>query len=311
MRAILYDAKGQDRDVDLGSTNLSTLGTDQLLWIITSPEEASATLMPEDISRAVLSRRYAQALELRERSYEFSLPVLKRAENDGSEIRFVVGTTWLLTICDPTPDYMSRFLEMDEGENLRGRLSPTALAAALILEHLNVYKGDLIAVEKAIDKLDETVLRAREKRAPLSTLAVLRRRVSSLRANLSEMGEVVQAFNRPDFKEHIGGADAAHFKQIQYVFDRLEDMVARVREAIVSSYDLYDTRVSQDTNRLIKALTIITVMTGVIGAVAGIFGMNFDLPFEHTGMTGFIAVTAAMLIAALAVLVVSLWRRWF
>ncbi|MEI9905309.1 MAG: hypothetical protein WDN06_16180 [Asticcacaulis sp.] len=52
-------------------------------------------------------------------------------------------------------------------------------------------------------------------------------------------------------------------------------------------------------------------MTGIIGAVAGIFGMNFDTPFAHTGVSGFITVTAAMAASAIAFIGLAVWRKWF
>jgi hypothetical protein len=46
--------------------------------------------------------------------------------------------------------------------------------------------------------------------------------------------------------------------------------VARARETIIGSFDPYTTRVAQETNQLVKALTIATVVTGVIGCAARI-----------------------------------------
>ena len=63
-------------------------------------------------------------------------------------------------------------------------------------------------------------------------------------------------------------------------------------------------------SQLLKALTIATVITGIVGAVAGVFGMNFDTPIPHTGMNGFLLVTGGMLFASVALVAVALWRRW-
>jgi len=57
-------------------------------------------------------------------------------------------------------------------------------------------------------------------------------------------------------------------------------------------------------------LTIATVITGVIGAVAGIFGMNFDTPVAHSGLPGFLIVTGAMIAASMTIVFLAIWRRW-
>jgi Mg2+ and Co2+ transporter CorA len=57
-------------------------------------------------------------------------------------------------------------------------------------------------------------------------------------------------------------------------------------------------------------LTIATVITGVIGAVAGVFGMNFDTPIAHSGLHGFLLITGTMIAVSVGIVGVALWRRW-
>ena len=49
------------------------------------------------------------------------------------------------------------------------------------------------------------------------------------------------------------------------MFERLEDDIARARETMIGSFELYASRVAQDTNQLVKVLTVATVITGIIG----------------------------------------------
>jgi len=317
LTCVLFDATGKDRQIDLAAADLDAIEAEQLLWVDgTAAEVAAAKGLPGPMRDAGIRDVMAagagsRGVEVGEHAYQFAILHPAARSTDGAEhIAFFVGDNWLLTLSDPRPAFMDRFLAADEGESLRGRLSASALVAAVLLDLLSEYRSDLVGIDKAIDKLDETILRAREKRTPLKTLAVLRRRVSHVRLTLSAFANVVHALNRPDFLTQVEPGDAAYFKQLRYTLDRLEDMAARVRETIVNSFDLYDTRVSQDTNQLIKALTIVTVVTGIIGAVAAIFGMNFDIPIEHTGTRGFWLAIDGMVVSALAVLALAIWRRW-
>ncbi len=312
VRCVLYDAAGHDREIDDVDIDLDQLGDDQLLWLDGAADQLKALPdLPAPMREALARPAPLQAVEVHEHDYRFCLTYpAHRGEAETETIRFIAGSNWLLTLCDARPDFMERFVADDRGETLKGRMSASALVVALLLDHLSDYRADIVGIDKAIDKLDETILRSREHRAPLKTLAVLRRRISILRLTISDIGTVVQALNRPDFLAHIDEADAGHFRQLRYTFDRLEDTVGRVRETIVSSFDLYDTRVSQDTNQLIKALTIVTVVTGIVSALAGIFGMNFDIPLEHSGLHGFVLVTSGMVISSLMLLGLAAWRRW-
>ena len=312
LTCVLFDATGKDRQIELKATDLHALEPEQLLWIDGTPAEIGAAAgLPAPMRDAMAGGADSRGVEVSERFYQFAILHPGPRNSDGAEhIAFFVGDNWLLTLSDPRPAFMDRFLAADEGESLRGRLSASALVAAVLLDLLSDYRADLVGIDKAIDKLDETILRAHEKRAPLKTLAVLRRRVSHVRLTLSEFANIAHALNRPDFLTHVDASDASYFKQLRYTFERLEDMAARVRETIVNSFDLYDTRVSQDTNQLIKALTIVTVVTGIVGAVAAVFGMNFDIPIEHTGTRGFWLAIDGMAASALAVLGLAVWRRW-
>jgi hypothetical protein len=297
LTCVLFDAAGRDRQIDPGESDLDALQSDQLLWVDGPAAEVKAANLPTAMREALVARPCTQGVEVSEGLYQFPVPHPSAKASDTAEaICFFVGENWLLTLSDPRPEFMDRFLDADGGETLKGLLSE--------------YRAELVSIEKGIDKLDETILRAREHRAPLKTLAVLRRRVSHARVTLSDFANLVHALNRPDFLTHVDADDTAYFAQLRYTFDRLEDMAARVRETIVNSFDLYDTRVSQDTNQLIKALTVVTVVTGIVGAVASVFGMNFDIPIEHTGVRGFWFAIDGMVISALAVLGFAVWRRW-
>ncbi|MGZ3306690.1 MAG: CorA family divalent cation transporter [Asticcacaulis sp.] len=309
---MLYDAVGHDSDVDAENIDLAALGENQLLWIAGARTDIEgAKALPAEIIDAVRRAAGATGLEISDAFYAFVVPAsVQRAASDLPLITFVVGASWLVTLANARPAFMDRFLETDIGETLKGKMTPSALAAALILEHLTDYRSEVAAVDKAIDALDDTIMRAREKRAPLKTLAVLRRRVANLRSTLGELGGLIHALTRPDFLAHIDDADAVHFQHLSRTHERMEDMVVRARETVIGSFDLYATRVAQDTNQLVKALTIATVVTGIIGAIAGIFGMNFDIPFDHSGFTGFMFVVAVMVVSSAGVLTVAIWRRW-
>ena len=311
LTCVLFDAAGKDRQIDPGESDLDALQSDQLLWVDGPAAEIKAANLPAAMREALANRPCTHGVEVSETLYQFPVPHPSAKASDNAEaICFFVGENWLLTLSDPRPDFMDRFLDADGGETLKGKMSASALVAAVLLDLLSEYRAELVSIEKGIDKLDETILRAREKRAPLKTLAVLRRRVSHVRVTLSDFAPLVHALNRPDFLTHVDADDAGYFAQLRYTFDRLEDMAARVRETIVNSFDLYDTRVSQDTNQLIKALTVVTVVTGIVGAVASVFGMNFDIPVEHTGLRGFWYAIDGMVISSLAILGFAVWRRW-
>jgi Mg2+ and Co2+ transporter CorA len=312
LKVVLYNATGHDEELSGDKVNFKTLGKDQLLWIAGSESAVEGLkVLPDEIREALDSEPGPTNLEIFDSCYRFFVPVPDVKGAKAGTFLFIVGKACLVTVSKARPAFMDRFVDTDRGETLNGSLTPSALAATLLSEHLDDYRVAIASIDREIDKLDEAILGARETRTPLKTLATLRRRVSTLRANLGDTGSTVHALTRPDFLAHIDACDHSHFESISRTVDRLDDGIARARETIIGSFDLYTTRVAQETNQLVKCLTIATVITGIVGCAAGIFGMNFDTPFFHTGVSGFLVVTATMVVTSLVILSIAIWRRWF
>lgn len=308
IRSILYDAAGHDRECRLSEVNFADLGEDQLLWVdVSGAEQALQGGLPEPLKDALPGVDEIKELQLFDGFYRFGLPCPDQPE---ACLQFVVGPTWVVTAGKRRPRFFDEFIEGDRGETLKGKMTPTAFMAALLLRHLDEFREEIATVDASIDKLDETILRGREKRSPLLTLAALRRKLSALRGLLGDQRSVIHALVVPDFLAHVDESNREFLIEVNRMFERLEDDVIRARETVIGSFELYASRVAQDTNQLLKVLTIATVITGVVGAVAGVFGMNFDTPLSHSGLQGFLVVTGVMLAASLAIVVIAFWRRW-
>lgn len=318
VQAFLYDSQGQDSEVELSGATLASVGEHQLLWIDLARSERKAVAaaadildLPPEAVGLIQQPPDPSRLDKFEEHIQFSLPLPPKPGRPMAErLDFLIGETWLLTVRDGEVEFLEKFREQDKGETLTGNLTPAALAASLLDWHLEAFHAALSAIEVAIDGIDENVLQSKEKRPPLSTLAAMRRRVSRLREALSEHRPIIHGLLRPDVHSIAQVPAAEHYQRLEAHFDRVEDGLKRVTESVVSSFDLYATRTAQDTNRLIRALTLITVITGFIGAIAGVFGMNFDAPFAHSGMFGFEIVTGTMVGLSVLVIVVAIWRKW-
>jgi len=73
------------------------------------------------------------------------------------------------------------------------------------------------------------------------------------------------------------------------------DLSTIYKEVIMGTRDLFNTMVSNKLNAVMKTLTVITLVLSVPLLVAGIYGMNVDLPMD-THQYGFIFVCALMIV---------------
>ena len=307
----LFDADGNDQKVELAAVNFGKLGASQLVWLdLVDEETAGMSNLPVDLAEVRQRMVDDDEIVLWDDYYALRYPVALGREDGNQTMLLVIGPSWLITIEPERPKLFDRFIEHDSGKTLKGNLSSTAFAASLLTRFFDDSHSQLAAIERHIDLLDEDILRSRERRAPLAKLAVLRTRLAILRQRHGRQRQMVYRLGRPDFRTQIDQEDHTTLTELRISADRLDDEIARVRDAIVGSFDLYAARVGNDTNQLLKTLTVITVVTGIMGAVAGVFGMNFATPLAQMGLTAFLVVVGSTMAFSIGVVALALFRKW-
>lgn len=327
-RAFLYDADGQDEELPFPD-RLPDLEERQLLWV---------DVVGRD--RATLARIKALfdlgAAPARDLAGEGSCPLLNRhgqyfhcaiaaiADRERPEgvdrrppelktvrLDLIIGRNWLITVADAEIGFLSEFREEDRGRTLLGVLSSASLAAALLDMHLTRFLSGLAEVENFVDSLDIKILAARPRDNDLlAEVLEGRRLIAALRRELAPQRTVFYGLSRPDFSLVSDAEASAHFSALERRFERAVDTIEHARELVQGSFDLFTTQLAEATNTLIRRLTFLSLALGGIGAVAGIFGMNFQTPYTNAGVVGFWMVIAALGIAVLASAVVARWRKW-
>lgn len=297
VRAVLLDADGVDREIE-PLEDVASIPDKQIYWLIVAGTDGDLPHPVEDLDRSFIRRGGVLVEDAR---FSLSLPAVpNEAGHSEDTMILIVGRNWLVTLSDRPMPLTEQYLDADTGQTLKGSLTATALAVSLLMAHFDEFHEHLAAIEQRLDVLDEQVFRSRQKHDPLNTLAVLRRHTARLRSIISDHRRTIAALDRPDFGPAVVESDREHLSHLAEAYRRLVDTVDRTRDTVLSSYDLYATRVAQNTNRLLQRLTVITVGIGLIGALAGIFGMNFSLamfkPEANTfpivaGLMGAIALT--------------------
>jgi magnesium transporter len=324
--AFLYDAEGEDREVSL-LEGLPDLAEQHLLWIdITGREpselERMQRMLDLDSRTAATLRQKHRTMLLSDYGKYLQFDIACLAITDladlniprvpGSQtIDFVVGEKWFLTVHDEEGFFFKDFREQERGETLIGNLSPAAFVAALLDWHLTVFLDVMTRFQSFVDGLDVRMLSGKPIGNELLAQVVAGRRyVSSLRRMLAPQRTVFYGLSRPDFTLIAASNAVEHFQSLERRFERTLDAIDHGRELMQGSFDLFDTRVAESTNVLIRRLTFVSVMLGVIGAVAGVFGMNFETPYTATGSTGFWIVVGCLGLFIVTSAIFSRWKGW-
>ena len=324
VRAMLFDADGRDRAVDAETVAISTLNSHQLLWIDVEDDEAHdadavlaqlATQLELGDGAAALLQDLGDGAQLRNFG-EWFLAEAVAVEHEG-ELRFrgrglaiVCGHNFVLSLHRGPIGFLDELRDRERADSHIGALSAESFTASLFGWLVDSYLQAVTDFEAAVDRLEVSVMASRVHRECLPELAQLRRGASRLRRMLAPHRHVFAALARPDFRPDAEGAADKHFRALDQRFERAMDAVENARDLVVGSFELLATRSAERTNDTMRALTFVTVLLGSLAVMAGVLGMNFQVPLFDTGMRGFwIAIGSMAGIAAVAT-AVARWRRW-
>ncbi len=316
IRAILYDAKGDDREVDLGAGEAVRFDKDRLLWIDVDDRDpaslaaaaAAVGLEAEGLQRLSREDRKARILRLPDRIV-LTLGAVDADDLEAQrhELDIVVGANHVITVHEGPLAPIAAFRAEIDHEDQLGRLDAAAFTAGLIDSVFTAFFRQIEAIEREIDALDELAVQTRGGDSFLASVVVLRRRVARLRRVLAPNREALLPLERPDFelRSDLGPVWPGIIQRLERAIDGLEN----ARELLVGSFDLYLGRASQRTNDVMKALTLLSAIAlpGVI--VAGVMGMNFH-PGFFDDANNFFVVVGAMIVFSVSILGIARWRQW-
>jgi Mg2+ and Co2+ transporter CorA len=316
LRAVLYDAKGTDREVDLRAGERPRFDRDRLLWIdidARTPADLGTAaeavgLEPEGLIRLSRVDRRVRILRLPDRVV-LTLGAVEPedTEVERHELDLVLGANHVITVHDGPLTALDTYRAEIGNEEELGRLNASAFTAGLIDALFGAFFQQIESIERDIDALDELAIRADAGAAFLQRVLVLRRRIARLRRVLAPNREALMPLERPDFelRTDLGPVWPGIVQRLERAIDGLEN----ARELLVGSFDLYLGRASQRTNDVMKGLTLLSAIALPAVVVAGVMGMNFKQGF-FDDPNNFFIVVGAMVVFSLAILAVARWRRW-
>lgn len=226
------------------------------------------------------------------------------------ELDLICGKNYVLTSHAEAVGFLESFSEHLKGDSQVGELDALAFLASLLDWQLSSYLEVTNDLELEIDRLDEYALSQANNRSFLTRLTVVRRQVSEVRRMLNPHRQAFSMLARPDFEVVAKSDSAAYFRGLNSRLERVVDIVENAREMIIGSFDLYMTGTAQNTNETMKILTLGTIVLGLIAAVAGIMGVNFDLDLFKTGITGFLVMLGVMFGLTLVIFGIARQRHW-
>jgi len=317
----LFDSKGSDKELDLDELDLKKIKENQLLWInILSREKKAVEKVAEMLGLkhvpvsniSNVSRR--PQIDIYEDFFRFFIVSVKTGKSGKIErtpIDFLVGKNFVVTVHDEEIEYFQEFSKLEKGETHIGELDAESFVAALLDLHIVSYFSALEKIEERVDKLDERVLETDiETGEFLAEMVELRKTVSNLRRWFLPHRNVFYALSRPDFQRIAESDSAEHFKMLNDHFENAVDAIEASRDTVLGLFDLYATKSAQLMNKFIQRLTFITLLVGGLGAVAGVWGMNFEVGYFKSAEYGFWLTIGSMVLLIIVLTIIGKIKKW-
>jgi len=321
VKAYLYDSDGSDRNIDLERIESEKIGENQLLWInIAQREEETVKKVVSALSlknvplKSILNVSERPKIDVFEGFYRIYIVSVKAENSEKIErlpIDFLVGKNFVITIHNGKVDYFDELREREKGETNLGELDVESFITTLLDLHIVSYFRALEEIEERVDELDETVLQSElETHEFLAEMVRLRQTVSKLRRWFLPHRDVFYALSRPDFQQITGTDSAENFKMLNHHFESAVDAIESSRDTVLSLFDLYATKSAQLMNAFLQRLTFITLLVGGLGALAGIWGMNFEVEYFKSAEYGFWLTIGSMLLLVIVLTIIGKIKKW-
>jgi len=317
--ARLYDAHGDDRDIDIVDLNQAKVDDTKLLWIDVDERSAEALaaiakaldLEPPILRQLQPDRRRPRIVRQPDR-IAVTLVAVERADGDSSlerkDLDLVVGRNLVVTVHDGPLAAIADFEEQLRDERDLGQLDAGAFMTALIDAVLGGYRTEVDVIEREIDKLDQAAMKALDDHDTyLAVVVALRGRIAVLRRHLTPNRDAIAPLVRPDFEVH--GDIVKPWPGIEERLERTIAAVEHARELLVGSFDIYLGRSAQRSNDVMKVLTLVSAIALPAIVLAGVMGMNFELSFFENA-SNFFVVVGSMIAFGFAIVAIARWRHW-
>jgi len=190
------------------------------------------------------------------------------------ELDIFLGKNYLVTYHNESIEVLERHRRHLEREpETRLQFGPSHLLYRLLDEVVAEFLPAIEHLDRGIDEAQDEVFHVP---TPFTLRKIFHVKQNALKLHrvVIPMREVLNRLAR-DAYEQVGVDHRIYFRDVYDHLVRIHDIVESLRDLIAGALDTYLSVVSNRTNDIMKALTIVNVMFLPLTFVVGFFGMNF------------------------------------
>lgn len=315
-QAILFEGQQTEVLTDL-SARPRRLGGSKLLWVDldgTGDDQVGKVVESFDLERETHEFLTTPRDHAGFKDYGRYLHLTTYAPRDDDQGRLhalecVVGPHWVITAHDLPIPVLDDFAARVSGSGDTGSLDGPGFLAALLEWVLGSYTRAFEQIEQDLEDFDVQAMRGQGSDDDIETLVHMRRQIGVLRRALAAHRFALVALTHPELEALGDNSSGERFTTLYKRFEATVQEARDGRESVVGSFDVLIARAGHRTNRIMKVLTLVSVILLPGTLVAGVMGMNFRVGlFEREWL--FWVILAGMAAMAPLAVAVARSRKW-
>jgi magnesium transporter len=232
-------------------------------------------------------------------------------EVDAEAVGIFIGSDWLVTLSTAAVPAVDRVWEQVRNEDRRylqrgGDFTAYRVIDALVDEYLDI----LDELETEIERVEEEVIASTDIET-LERINAVRRDLLAFRKIAWPTREAINVLARGD-SPFVAEETEKYYRDVYDHLVQVVDLTETYRDLTNGARDIYLNTLSQSTNEVMKALTVVATIFIPLTFVVGVYGMNFaDSPYNMPELGWAFGYPAVMLGMALMVgiVLVHFYRR--
>lgn len=150
----------------------------------------------------------------------------------------------------------------------------------LLNELFGMYTPYVAQVRRDIREVEEDIFEGKIQKDRLYDIMSVKRQIITLRRNLAPHTPIVLALEKLH-KRFINKQMELYFDDVADKINRAKNSLEEMNATMETLHNANESLTSHNTNRVMKVLTIFSVTLLPLNLLAGIYGMNIDLPLAQ------------------------------
>jgi magnesium transporter len=221
------------------------------------------------------------------------------------ELNLFLGKEFMVTYHTVPLRAVQLFCDRVRANPNNGAKGPDRLAHTILDMVVDHYKQTVDDMGLEVETLEDSMFEAKGEEDFMVSAFRMRKDLGKLRAIIRPQAEIVTRLSRGEFKL-IRAHLLPYFRDVADHLARYESQAASFSDQLFLVIDVFLNKAQNETNKIIKALTLITIVTTPVMVVGTWYGMNFRPIPELEGPWSYPTALAVMVLSTITL---TLWCR--